>query len=76
MKIELEKIGSDAVWMVLLGSCRVRFSSRNEAQAFIEQLQARLNAPHHWPRDLGLMPLEPADAVRSASPNNVLDLHG
>jgi hypothetical protein len=49
MKVEIEQIQGKAGWEVRLGTCAVSFRSQEEAVAFVERLQARLDAPHYLP---------------------------
>lgn len=36
-------------WVVQLDNLEVNFNGPEEAQAFVGQLTARINAPHTWP---------------------------
>ncbi|CRL52148.1 hypothetical protein H8F22_12470 [Pseudomonas sp. P154a] len=36
-------------WVVQLDNLEVNFNRQEEAQAFVGQLKARINAPHKWP---------------------------
>jgi hypothetical protein len=36
-------------WVVQLDNLEVNFNGQAEAQAFVGQLKARINAPHTWP---------------------------
>lgn len=56
MKVELEEVQGLPGCVVKLDSCRVNFRRRDEAQAFVARLQARLAAPHRLPGD-GRVPL-------------------
>jgi len=49
MKIEIEQAQGKTDWEVRLDTCTVNFHSQEEAQAFAERLQARLDAPHALP---------------------------
>ena len=40
-------------WVVQLDNLEVIFNGREEAQAFVGQLKARINAPHPWPITAG-----------------------
>lgn len=56
MKVEVEEIQGRSGCVVRLDGCRVSFRRRDEAQAFVARLQARLAAPHRLPGD-GRVPL-------------------
>ncbi len=47
MDIRLEHRGN--TWKVKLDRHAVSFRSEAEARQFVQQLQARVNAPHPWP---------------------------
>ena len=49
MKVEIEQVQGKAGWEVRLGTCAVGFRSQEEAVAFVERPQARLDAPHYLP---------------------------
>ncbi|APC18430.1 hypothetical protein BLL42_22915 [Pseudomonas frederiksbergensis] len=36
-------------WIVHMDGWEAGFGSRDEAEAFVRQLKARINAPHAWP---------------------------
>jgi len=40
-------------WVVQLDNLEVNFNGQEEAQAFVGQLKARINAPHTWPITAG-----------------------
>jgi len=40
-------------WAVHLDALEVNFNSLEEAQAFVAQLKARIDAPHTWPSPAG-----------------------
>lgn len=46
MNIYVEKNPEQNRWWVRMDDCRVSFNTSAEAQAFVERLNARLNAPH------------------------------
>ncbi|QQE91193.1 hypothetical protein [Azotobacter chroococcum] len=51
MKVEIVEVQgkSKAAWIVRLDGYTITFRSQTEAQAFAEQLQTRLDAPHDLP---------------------------
>lgn len=49
MQVRIERLSGEAGCTVWLDSCKVLFPSRKEAETFMEQLQLRLQAPHHLP---------------------------
>lgn len=49
MKVEINPAQGKAGWEVKLDTCAVSFRSHEEAEAFAERLQARLDAPHTLP---------------------------
>ncbi|WP_223455520.1 MULTISPECIES: hypothetical protein [unclassified Pseudomonas] len=40
-------------WVVYMDALEVNFNSLGEAQAFVGQLKARIEAPHVWPSGAG-----------------------
>ncbi|WP_063914722.1 hypothetical protein [Pseudomonas sp. p21] len=46
MNIYVEDNPEQNRWWVRMDDCRVSFNTSIEAQAFVERLNARLNAPH------------------------------
>ncbi|WP_144173144.1 hypothetical protein [Pseudomonas sp. Kh13] len=46
MNIYVEKNPEQNRWWIRMDDCRVSFTTCAEAQAFVERLSARLNAPH------------------------------
>lgn len=40
-------------WVVCMDAMEVNFNSLEEAQAFVGQLKARIEAPHVWPVTAG-----------------------
>lgn len=51
MQVRIEELSGEAGCTVCLDSFKVSFPSREEAETFIEQLQRRLQAPHHLPEN-------------------------
>ncbi|WP_137817528.1 hypothetical protein [Pseudomonas sp. 2FG] len=49
MNVEIEEVQGTAGWVVKLDTCTVSFRSQDEAEAYAERLQARLDAPHALP---------------------------
>jgi len=49
MIIRIEEQRPGALWVVHLDACQVGFSRLGDAQAFVNRLQARIDAPHAWP---------------------------
>ncbi|MNN44634.1 hypothetical protein D3C81_1589330 [compost metagenome] len=49
MKVEIEEVVGKMDWVVRLDTCAVNFKTQDEAKAFAERLQARLDAPHPLP---------------------------
>ncbi|WP_439821333.1 hypothetical protein ACSPX5_07605 [Pseudomonas sp. HLG18] len=50
MKIEIIQRHSPDGWVVHMDRLQVRFNSLEQARAFVDQLQARIDAPHPWPQ--------------------------
>ncbi|EJT85795.1 hypothetical protein PPS11_03880 [Pseudomonas putida S11] len=46
MNIYVENSPQQNRWWVRMDDCRVSFNTSAEAQAFVDRLNARLNAPH------------------------------
>ncbi|MDT8921302.1 MULTISPECIES: hypothetical protein [Pseudomonas] len=46
MNIYVETSPEQNRWWVRMDDCRVSFTTPDEAQAFVDRLNARLNAPH------------------------------
>lgn len=44
-------------WLVQMDVWEVGFDSRDDAEAFVRQLKARINAPHAWPATTVAKPL-------------------
>jgi len=49
MIVRMEKASNQAGYVVWLNHYKVHFSSQIKAEAFVTQLQARLQAPHPLP---------------------------
>ncbi|WP_376749587.1 hypothetical protein [Stutzerimonas nitrititolerans] len=50
MKIDIENLSGEAGCKVRLGGHEVRFTTEAQAKAFVQRLQARLQAPHPLPQ--------------------------
>jgi len=50
MKIDIENTSGETGCKVRLDSHEVRFTSEAQAKAFVQRLQARLQAPHPLPQ--------------------------
>lgn len=59
MIIDITEKPVNHCWVVCMDTLKVNFNSLGEAQAFVGQLTARIEAPHVWPSSAG-----PADASR------------
>lgn len=64
MIIRIEEQQAGPRWVVYLDTCRVGFRRLDEAQAFTRTLQARIEAPHTWPRGNKFHRLGTADIAR------------
>jgi hypothetical protein len=53
MIIEVSEKPVNRGWAVQLDALEVNFNSLEEAQAFVAQLKARIDAPHVWPSTTG-----------------------
>jgi hypothetical protein len=53
MIIEVSEQQVNHGWAVYLDALEVNFNSLEEAQAFVAQLKARIDAPHIWPSTTG-----------------------
>lgn len=49
MIVRMEKASNQAGYVVWLNQYKVHFSNQSKAEAFVAQLQARLQAPHPLP---------------------------
>ncbi|WP_432218609.1 hypothetical protein ACREYJ_04610 [Pseudomonas kribbensis] len=49
MLIKIEEADSASGWVVVLDTCRIRFASYFEAEAFVTRLTDRINSPHPLP---------------------------
>lgn len=49
MLIGIEEADKYSEGIVVIGACRVRFRKYAEAEAFVEKLKQRINAPHTLP---------------------------
>lgn len=47
--VRQENDGASSDWLVTVAGMEVRFASQAEAQAYAEQLQSRISAPHDLP---------------------------
>ncbi len=59
MIIDITQSPTSHCWVVHMDALEVKFHSLSKAQAFVDQLKARIEAPHAWP-----MPLGPAAYTR------------
>ncbi|WP_409318254.1 hypothetical protein [Pseudomonas sp. KCJK9016] len=50
MNIEIIERRSAPGWVVHMDRLQVNFNSLEQARAFVDRLQARINAPHPWPQ--------------------------
>lgn len=66
MFIDITEKPAARCWVVCMDALEVNFNSLGEAQAFVGQLKARIEAPHVWPSSPGpagesrQMPARPA----------------
>ncbi|WP_223547327.1 hypothetical protein [Pseudomonas sp. A-B-19] len=49
MIIDITEKPANHCWVVCMDALQVNFNSQGEAQAFVGQLKARIEAPHVWP---------------------------
>lgn len=69
MIIEITELLARHRWIVHMDRWEAGFVSRDEAEAFVRQLKARINAPHAWPANATTVPLtgqapgNPSDAA-------------
>lgn len=49
MIIDITEKPASHCWVVCMDALQVNFNSLGEAQAFVGQLKARIEAPHVWP---------------------------
>ncbi|WP_223434272.1 MULTISPECIES: hypothetical protein [unclassified Pseudomonas] len=49
MIIDITEKPASHCWVVCMDALEVNFNSLSEAQAFVGQLKARIDAPHAWP---------------------------
>ncbi|MGF6092663.1 hypothetical protein [Pseudomonas sp. 18173] len=53
MIIDITEKPTSHCWVVRMDALEVNFNNLSEAQAFVGQLKARIEAPHAWPIPLG-----------------------
>jgi len=53
MIIEITEKRTSHGWAVHMDALEVNFNSMEEAKAFVDQLKARIDAPHIWPVTVG-----------------------
>ncbi|MCK3828555.1 MULTISPECIES: hypothetical protein [Pseudomonas] len=72
MIIWLEEPQAGTRWVVHLDALCIGFRSVDEARAFTRTLQARIDAPHVWPRSViertGAAHVAPAASPRTSAP--------
>jgi hypothetical protein len=66
MNIDIKKKQTTHGWVVHMDALEVSFNTQEEANAFVGQLQARIDAPHRWPNSSDLM-VFPAPALGCCS---------
>lgn len=49
MIIDMTQSPTRHCWVVRMDALEVSFNTREDAQAFVGQLKARIEAPHVWP---------------------------
>lgn len=49
MIIDITEQPTSHCWVVCIDALQVNFNSLQDAQAFVGQLKARIEAPHVWP---------------------------
>lgn len=49
MVIDIMRKPAGHCWVVCMDALEVNFNSLDDAQAFVGQLKARIDAPHVWP---------------------------
>jgi len=49
MIIDIKEKPASHCWVVCMDAFKVNFNTLGEAQAFVGQLTARIEAPHVWP---------------------------
>jgi len=59
---------SDDQWIVRMDAFVVRFDSKVAAQSFVDQLKARIDAPHAWPTLVDTAPVARPRVTRAADP--------
>ncbi|WP_040068293.1 hypothetical protein [Pseudomonas batumici] len=60
MLISIEEADTNAGWLVVMDAWRVKFRSYAEAEAFVEKLKDRINAPHPLPISINRPVAEPS----------------
>lgn len=55
MNIGIKEKQTTHGWVVHMDALEVNFNTLEEANAFVGQLQARIDAPHRWPNSADLM---------------------
>lgn len=69
MIIDITEKPTSHCWVVRMDALEVNFNSLGQAQAFVGQLKARIDAPHAWPIPFGSAAFaRPMSAPRTASP--------
>ena len=70
MRIEIMEKPTVHGWVVCLDALQVNFNSLEEAQAFVDQLKARIDAPRAWPVSRPAAFTSRRPAQRTASPKD------
>lgn len=55
MIIDIREKQASHCWVVCMDALKVNFNSQGEAQAFVDLLKARIEAPHVWPNGASLV---------------------
>jgi hypothetical protein len=70
MIIDIEDKRTIHGWVVRMDALAVNFNSLEEANAFVGQLKARIDAPHSWPNTAGQRAFRTPDLGGRCTPVN------
>ncbi|MGE8337959.1 hypothetical protein [Pseudomonas laurylsulfatiphila] len=68
MIIDIKAKPASHCWVVCMDALKVNFNTLGEAQAFVGQLTARIEAPHVWPSGASLAGAAPLRRLRDPGP--------
>jgi hypothetical protein len=72
MIIDIKEKPASHCWVVCMDALKVNFNTLGEAQAFVGQLTARIEAPHVWPSGASLAGAALKDIACATDKNQVV----